>query len=142
MSLASNTSDQLAKRLKADLQLRDASLTVDMSLNAAGEPLLTVKNGATVEACIALQRLSYNGFNIVAELSSSAAQGLPEHVCYLQILNSLGQLKAAKYGMFVKALGTAALKLSFNAAPGEANMTDANVAEQIANDARLGTAGQ
>jgi hypothetical protein len=142
MSLASNTREQLAKRLKADLQLRDGSLTVDMGLNAAGDPLLTVKNGVTVEMVVAIPRRAYNGFNIVAELSSSAAEGLPEHICYAQILSTLSQLKTAKYAMWVKALGTSSMKLSFNAAPAEANMTDANVAEEISNDARVGAVGQ
>lgn len=142
MALASNTREQLAKRLKADLQLRDPSLTVDSGLSAAGDPLLTVKNGATVEMTVLISRRSYNGFNVVAELSQSAAEGLPEHVCYAQILNTLGQLKTAKYAMFVKQLGTSSMKLSFDAAPAEANMTDANVAEEIANDARVGAVGQ
>lgn len=142
MSLASNHKDQMAKRLKADLELRGYSATID--LTAANDPLLTIKSGATKLAICQITRRSFNGFQVVAELSTSAAEGLPEHIAYLLVDSAASQLNTSKLAMFVKALGTSSMKLGFvvNASLTEANLTDANVAAEIGNDARSGASGQ
>ena len=142
MALASNVRDQLAKRLKADIELRDASLVATIGASAGGDPLLTIKSGATVVALCLISRFTYSGFNVVAELSSSAAEGLPEHSAYLMQLNTNSQLLTAKLAMVVKMIGTASVKLGFSAAPVEGDLIAANVAEEFPNDARSGAAGQ
>lgn len=143
MALASNTKEQLAKRLKADIELRDASLTVVSEVAASGDPVLTIKSGATVVGLCQISRRSFSGFNVVAELSSSAAEGLPEHVAYLLQLNTNTQLLTAKLAVVVKQLGTSSVKLGFKAAPVIADMVDDTyVSEEIPNDSRAGASGQ
>lgn len=142
MALASNTKEQLAKRLKADIELRDSSLTVVSDVSSAGDPVLTIKSGATVVGLCMISRRSFAGFNVVAELSSSAAEGLPEHVAFLLQLNTNSQLLTAKLAMVVKQLGTSSVQLGFKAAPVIADLVAANVSEEIPNDSRVGAAGQ
>ena len=143
MALSSNQKEQLAKRLKADYELRSLGLTVELGAHSvSGDPLLTLKVGATVVALCLISRRSFVGFNVVAELSSSAAEGLPEHIAYLLQLNSNSQLLTAELAMVAKQLGTSSIKLGFKAAPVEADLTDANVAGEFANDARNGASGQ
>lgn len=144
MALASNHKDQLAKRLKADIQLREPTYSVDMGSMASGDPMLTVKNAAgSIIALVSVARRSFSGFNVVAELSNSAAEGLPEHVAFLLIDQAQTALVSTKLAMYVKNLGTSSVKLGFKAAPlVEADLVDANVSAEIPNDARYGAVGQ
>lgn len=149
MALASNTKEQLAKRLKADLQVRFPTYTVNVSSAAggqvptAGDPLLTIINASSVTvAVVAIDRLSYNGFNVVAELSSSAAEGLPEHVMNALVLSSAGQLVTAQLFMAFKELSTASIRFGFGATVNETNLSTANLVNEWANTARYGQSGQ
>lgn len=141
MSLASNVKEQLAKRLKADIELREG-FTVAMGAMASGDPMLTISSGATVIAVAAISRRTYSGFNVVAELSSSAAEGLPEHICWMMIKDNQSQLVTSKLAMLAGKMGCSSVKLGFVAAPAEASLADASVAAEIVNDARLGAVGQ
>jgi hypothetical protein len=154
MALATNTRDQLGKRLAADLALTNGmTVTVAQTLGnggnpgcpIAGDPLLTVFNSAgTKIALISIDQFTFNGFNVVAELSSSAAVGLPEHMTYLLVNSAASQLDTSLLSAVVKRLGTATIKYGFVAVGSltEANLSDANIAFQLPNDSRLGASGQ
>jgi hypothetical protein len=151
MALATNTRFQLADRLNADLVL--AGYTVTASLTAgtgsggapqANDPFLMVSLGGTNQAAICISQRHYNSFNVVAELSSSAAEGLPEHVAYVLINSAASQLNTANIAAIAKRLGTSSMKLAFTAVGNltEANMTDAAVSVEMPNDPRNGASGQ
>lgn len=152
MALATNTKFQLADRLQADLQL--AGYTVTKSITSgtgtggapsAGDPFLLVANAsATNVAAICISQRSFNGFNVVAELSSSAAVGLPEHVEYALINSAAAQIDCALVAAIGKRLGTSSMKFGFVAVGNldENHMTDANAAYELPNDARSGASGQ
>jgi hypothetical protein len=154
MALATNTRYQLAARLVADLQLTNGmTVTQSQTLGnggnpgcpVAGDPLLTVFNSAgTKIALISVDQLTFNGFNVVAELSSSAAVGLPEHTIYLLENSANTQLDTSLLAATVKRMSTATIKFGFTAVGNltEANLSDANIAYQLPNDARLGASGQ
>jgi hypothetical protein len=149
MALATNTKYQLADRLQADLQFAGYTVTRALATGsnevAAGDPLLTVVNsGSTKVALISIDQRTYNGFNVVAELSSSAAVGLPEHVCYLAINSAASQLDTAQLALITKRLGTSSVQLSFQAVGNldEAHLLAANVSAEVANDPRNGASGQ
>ena len=142
MALASNTKEQLAKRFQADLGIREPALVVEPSVMANGDPMLTIKSAGVAISVAAIQRRSFNGFNVVAELSASAAEGLPEHVLMIMIKNNQTQLVTSKLAMYAKQMGTSSVKIGFTAAVGEADLIEANVAQEIPNDARLGASGQ
>jgi|GEM_PF-6128817 len=143
MALASNTREQLAKRLKADIEIREAGYVADLGSTAAGDPLLTIKNAAgTVIAYANIARRSFSGFNVVAELSSSAAEGLPEHICYMLIDSDEANAVKAKLSIYAFTLGCSSTKLGFMSTITAADLTDANVAIEIANSGRYGAVGQ
>jgi hypothetical protein len=141
MALANNTRDQLAKRLKQDLQLLAPEFTVAVSACADGNPSLTLSNAAGVQAYIAIKRRTYVGFNIVAELSASAAEGTPEHECWLDLNTGLGLVEVVKLTKAAAGIGCSSLKVLSSAAPADADLVDANVLADIPNDARVGYAG-
>jgi hypothetical protein len=144
MALASNTKEQLAKRLKQDLQAAAPEMSVSALQAAAdGQPLLEIRDASAVLIAIAqIKRKTYVGFNIVAELSASAAEGLPEHDLWLVIKNDQSQAVTAKLAAVAHRLGTASFKLCPSAAPAEADAVDANVALELGNDPRHGAVGQ
>jgi hypothetical protein len=152
MSLATNTRIQLGERLQADLRLREPSWTISTAYALgttptgpnAGDPLISVVVSGSLVAEVALSAMQFNGFNVVAELSSSAAQGLPETVAYLLTDTTQSQLVTQKLGAYVKQLGTAALNVGFvaSASINEAAFVPSNIAFTIVNDARSGAAGQ
>jgi len=151
MALANNQRYQLAERLQADLQLTNG-MTVTSSqttgtnyAGAVGDPLLLVADSAgTNVALIWITQRTFNAFNVVAELSQSAAVGLPEHICY-QLTNSGGsQIDTTLVAAIVKRLGTSSVQYGFVAVGSltEANLTLANVTFELPNDSRLGASGQ
>lgn len=142
MALANNTRDQLAKRLKQDIQLLAPEFTVAAGATAAGDPTLTVSNAAGVQALIAIKRRTYVGFNIVAELSASAAEGTPEHECWLDLNSTLAIEESAKLIKAAAGIGCSSMKILAAAAPAEADLVEANVKADIPNDARVGYVGQ
>lgn len=144
MALASNQKDQLAKRVKQEIEKLAPELTVSSVQNGAdGQPELTVKSAGTVIALLAVRRRTYKGFNIVAEISESAAEGLPEHELWLAVDDSNTLVQNAKLLKAAFALGCSGLKLIVTvAAPVEADLVEANVSAELPNDARNGFVGQ
>lgn len=150
MSLANNQRDQLAKRLKADVALREPTWTADISLcaggavPAAGDAFLTIKAAGTVIAVAAVARRTFNSFNVVAELSQSAAEGLPEHFVYILVDNGASQAVTSKLAILAKQLGTSSVAFGYVATGNldEAHMTSAAISFEYGNDARLGASGQ
>ncbi len=144
MALASNTRFQLAQRFQADLQIREPLFTIDLSIRASGDPLLTIKNSSgTVVAVSQVRRRSFSGFNVVAELSNSAAEGLPEHVIDMLQLNSNSQLLTSMLSLTAYSMGASSINLGFKAAPAESDLdTASNFSQEIVNSARYGAAGQ
>lgn len=142
MALASNTKEQLAKRLKADIELREG-YTAELGQLASGDPVLTIKDAsATLLAYCSIARRSFNGFNVVAELSSSAAEGLPEHIAYLLMDSDNSALINSKLAVYVSQLGCSSMKLGFKSTIATSDLTDANVNAEIPNSARYGAVGQ
>jgi hypothetical protein len=137
MALKSNHTDQMAKRLEQDLKL----LAPELSIKLKADGLIEIKKAAAVLALAKLKRMSFDGFNIVAELSGSAGEGFPEHQAWLVIKNDATLGEIAKLVKAVAAAGAAELKVVESAAPAEADMVEAN-ATSIPNDARLGAVGQ
>lgn len=143
MALASNTKEQLAKRLKQDLEKLAPELSVSaLQMAADGQPKLEVKSGATTVAVCAIKRRTYKGFNVVAELSESAAEGLPEHECWVALKSDATLAQTAKLVKAASALGCSVTKLVSSSAPAEADLVDASVTVELPNDARNGQVGQ
>lgn len=145
MALATNTKQQMIKRLKRDLELAHPEIAIVDSPDASGNPGLMLSIASVDVSHILLKSRSFNGFNVVAELSSSAAEGLPETDLFLQIDNNAAGMSydvAAKIMHKAGKLGCSVIKLIASAAsPAAANAIDANVTSEIANDARLGAVG-
>lgn len=144
MALASNQKEQLAKRVKQEIEKLAPELTVSsVQAGSDGQPELTVKSNGTVIALLAVRRRTYKGFNIVAEISESAAEGLPEHELWLAVDDSNTLVQNAKLLKASFALGCSGLKLIVTtAAPVEADLVEANVSAELPNDARNGFVGQ
>jgi hypothetical protein len=145
MALANNHREQLMKRLKRDIQLSIPSLVVADSPLSSGDPGIMLSVAGVDVAHVAIKRKSFNGFQVVAELSNSAAEGLPEHDAFLQLdTNAVGMdhNMSARIVHAVSKIGCASLKvIASTASPAPANAVDANVTAEIANDARLGAVG-
>jgi hypothetical protein len=144
MALATNSRDQMAKRLQANLALRFPGYTIAASNDANGNPALILTNGSAVDvAAMSFVPRSFNGFNVVAELSSSAAVGLPETILMLAIRSDASQSVTSQIAMTAKGIGTSSMTLAF---PGSATVANAIDATQqvveFVNDARYGAAGQ
>lgn len=152
MALATNTRFQLADRLNADLSATNgyvvsSSLTLGTGSGGApqaNDPILTVSLAGTNQAAICISQRHFNSFNVVAELSSSAAEGLPEHVAYVLINSSATQVNTTLISAIAKRLGTSSVKFGYVSVGNlnENNMTDANVAFELPNDSRSGASGQ
>jgi hypothetical protein len=145
MSLPTNSRIQMMKRLKQDIQYSIPSLTITDSPLSTGEPGIMLSVSGTDVAHVAIKGRDFNGFNVVADLSSSAAVGFPESELFLQIdTNAAGMdyNMAAKIMHNVSKLGCSINKvIASTASPAAANAVDANVTAEIANDARLGAVG-
>lgn len=143
MPLANNHREQLAKRLKADLELRFPTYTVTASTAATGEPILAVNDGSSDIAYLAVSKRTFDGFNVVAELSSSAAEGLPEHVTWLAVDSGESQLSTSQLVHAASKLGTSSLKLAFEASVDSSDvLDDSKIVAELVNDARNGASGQ
>lgn len=143
MALASNTKDQLAKRLQRDIQLMDGALTVTLTASSDGYPMVKVARAdASILALAAVKTKHYDGFNIVAEISSSAGEGMPEHDLWVVLDSAAAFADNAKMIKACSKMGTASMKLIQNAAPADSQMVDANVAIDLPNSAALGAVGQ
>ena len=143
MALASNTKEQLAKRLKQDIEKLAPELSVSTLQAAAdGQPKLEVKSGSTTVAVCAVKRRTYKGFNVVAELSESAAEGLPEHECWVVIKSDATLSQTAKLVKAASTLGCSVTKLVSSEEPSESDLVDSSVTVELPNDARVGQVGQ
>lgn len=142
MPLANNQREQLGSRLEADIGLREPGLTITKSLGADNEPIFLVSSGGNEEAAFAIEKRSFDGFNVVAELSSSAAEGLPEHITWLAIDTGATQLFAAKMMQLAVNVFASSIKMVFEASITVASVLDeSKVAEELSNDARNGASG-
>ena len=143
MPLANNQREQLAKRLKADIELRESDWVVTTSTATGGEPVLEVDNGSGDIAFFAISKRTYAGFNVVAELSSSAAEGLPEHITWLAVDTGASQLETAKLMKIASDLGASSIKLAFQATVDSTDVLDeAKVVAELPNNTRSGASGQ
>ena len=143
MPLANNQREQLAKRLEADIKLRHPDYVVTASQAATGEPVLGVNNGSADIAYFAVSKRTFDGFNVVAELSSSAAEGLPEHILWLAVDTGATQLENSRMMKLASDLGTSSIKLAFEATVDSSDvLDDAKVVDELPNDARNGASGQ
>jgi hypothetical protein len=145
MALANNQRFQLMKRFKRDLQIVGPEYFQSDDALANGDPALklALSSGGPVVAYVAITRKTFNGFQVVAELSSSAAEGLPEHDMWLAIDNTaIDVLKMAKLSSFAHRIGAASLKIvSAGAPPTSASIAESNVSLELPNDPRIGASG-
>jgi hypothetical protein len=154
MSLATNTRDQLVKRLARDIVLTIASASTQVSQCAsadaviAGEsPAILVSIGGVAVAYIAFLAKAFNGFQVVAELSSSSANGLPETDLFVQFNQASAAYNVDILARLVYAagrIGCATLNI-INSASYEtldgSQILYANITTQIVNDSRAGGVG-
>ena len=142
MALASNMKRQLARRLADDMVQLNPTYTVAQSDTAAGDPALLVSEAGVAIAAMQIKRRSFTGFNIVAELSSSAGEGFPEHECWLVMKSDAAPHKAASLMKAADLAGCSVVKIGeVVAAPALTDLIDANVVLEIANSARNGQTG-
>jgi len=140
MALASNTRDQLALRLRQNIERLAPEWAVSAS-HESGDPAIKVTEDSDTIAAIVIRRKSFVGLNIVAELSSSAAEGLPEHDVFLVIKDDLSPAKAAKLTKAATLLGCASLKVCEKAAPSASDAAESSVTAEIPNSADFGAVG-
>jgi len=135
--MKSNQSEQMAKRLKSELQALAPELTCTIL-----DSEVTVFDGATVIALIKLARRTFDGFNIAYELSSEVGQGFPEHDCWFAVKSDITRSRFARVSKAVFAVGCSEVKLiETSASPAESDLADANVVVVIPNDGRIGSIG-
>lgn len=143
MPLANNQKEQLADRLEADIKLREPSFTVTRDLGASDEPILLVDSGSGVDAAFAISKRTFDGFNVVAELSSSAAEGLPEHIAWVAVDTGATQILSMKYMQMAVDAGTSSIKVAFEATIDKDSVLDESlVAAELPANARTGASGQ
>lgn len=135
MALANNQRLQMAQKLQADLKI-SMGLVIQMQ-DDNGNPAMVGSDVA-----FEIRQRQYNGFQMLAELSSSSAQGLPEHELWFVANNDLTLDAMAKYSKLAFSVGASSVKLVLSDAPALEDMIDANVVAEIPNDIRLGAVGQ
>lgn len=137
MSLPSNLIPQLSRRAIATIQKLYPGYTV----TALDTATLQVNTGGTVTAVIGFIQKSFNGFNIVAELSSSAGNGQPETECWLDLNTAASIQDSVQLSKVCANLGCASIKLVTSAAPAATDLVDTNLIVEIPNSAELGASG-
>ena len=137
--LKSNETEQMIKRLQADLKL----IAAELSVEKPQENALVVKSGADVKAVIVMKRREFNGYNILNELSSEVGQGFPEHEAFVVFAADCTLVQIAKLVKATAAIGCSSMKVCQTAgAPSVADASDANLQAELGNDARLGAVGR
>ena len=137
--LKSNETEQMAKRLQADLKI----VAAELSSSKPQENAVVVKAGAVTKAVIVLKRRSFSGFNILNELSSEVGQGFPEHEAYVVFKADATLVEIAKVIKVTAAIGCSSMKVCQTAAePTVDDAVDANLQAELSNDARLGAVGR
>lgn len=143
MALATNQKEQMAKRLQADAQILAPEFAVSSTTDANGNPVVLFKSGATVIAEMAIVPRSFNGFQIVAELSSSAAQGLPENEMWLVVKNDQSLATMAKLTKLALSASCSGMKVEVEASVDLSDIGDeTKVVLEMPNDARNGFSGR
>jgi hypothetical protein len=141
MALRSNQTDQMAKFLQQSLQFLAPELAITASADASNNPLLSVSLAGSAIALIRLNRRTFDGFNIVAELDATAGMGFPEHECWLAIISSASFIEVAKLTKACAGAGASVVKfVTTSSAPAQSDLVFAN-ATDIPNDPRLGSVG-
>jgi hypothetical protein len=145
MARQSNQRNQLMSKFKRALsRLAPAYSLVDSSLSD-GSPAIEIKSGSTVLMYAAIQQRSYSGFQVVAELSSSAAEGTPEHALLLAIDSDAGANTAdvvALISAIAAKVGCSEFKVyTSTSTPSSSILVDANLKQTIPNDPELGSVG-
>jgi hypothetical protein len=142
MALASNMKRQLARKLTDDMTALNPAYTVAAQDTAAGDPSLLISTGGVAIAAMQIKRRAFIGFNIVAELSSSAGEGFPEHECWLVVKSTQDPLTVAQLMKAADLAGCSVVKFGeVTAAPALADLIDANIVAEIANNPRMGQTG-
>lgn len=145
MALASNQKQQMAKRLQADAKLLAPEYAASLIADANGNPVVQLQDPSNSNAIVALMGIaprSFSGFNIVAEISASAAEGLPEHELTLAVKSTTAVDKMAKFTKLAASVATSSLKIvSTSAAPALADLAAAPALE-MPNDLRNGFTGR
>jgi len=139
MALKSNQTEQMAKRLKSEIE----KLAPEFKVENSGT-LLTVKEDGAAVSFIKLQRRSFDGFNIAYELSESAGQGFPEHECFVAFKDDFAHEKFAKIVKCAASAGCSEMKLCKVPAASTLDASSAaesSVTATIPNDARIGSVG-
>jgi len=137
--LKSNETEQMVKRLQADLKI----IAADLSIEKPSENALVIKAGADVKCAVVLKRREFSGYNILNELSSEVGQGFPEHEAFVVFKADATLVQIAKIVKAVAAIGCSSMKIcQVVTAPTVADATDANVQAELGNDARLGAVGR
>jgi hypothetical protein len=137
VALPSNLKQQIAKRLADAIQRLDG----DMKATAVADSTLKVEKAGATLAVITLKTRSFHGYNIVAELSSSAGEGQPETELFIELNSANGIADNAKLIKLASAAQCSCMKVLESAAPAEANAVDANVLAEIPNSPYLGAVG-
>jgi len=143
MPLANNQREQLVKRLEADIKLREPSFTITKDFGSNGETILLIDSGSGVDAAFTVSKRTFEGFNVVAELSSSAAEGLPEHVAWVAVDTGATQILSMKYMQMAVDVGASSVKVAFEATIDKDSVLDETlVAAELPANARTGASGQ
>lgn len=143
MPLANNQREQLVKRLEADIKLREPSFTITKDIGAAGEVILLVDSGSGIDAAFTVSKRSFDGFNVVAELSASAAEGLPEHITWVAVDTGATQILSMKYMQMAVDAGASSVKVAFEATIDKDSVLDESlVSAELPANARTGASGQ
>jgi hypothetical protein len=135
MARQSNLKEQLMRRFKRHLAVMAPQLTQVDSFSAAGNPALTLKSGATAWAYAIVEPMSFAGFNVVAELSSAAGEGTPEHILKLYLdtdASGLTEAEGALLGAIASKVPCSSLEVYSNtSAPAEAAVIASNLQYSI-----------
>jgi len=149
MARQSNQKDQLTRRLKQMCKRFLSDYTVgDLALTGAGfaqQGVTVTSSGGVLLALLAVKQRSFSGFNVVAELSSSAGEGLPEHelwVCEDSDASGMTNIFLARLMAVASKLGCSSIKfIDSTSTPAESVLTEANVDVEIPNSDQLGAVG-
>lgn len=135
MALGNNTRWQIAHKLQADIGvLYGTSVQIQ---NDNGNPAILLSGIALFE----IQQRSFDGFQMLAELSSTSAQGMPEHTLIFVVSSSASLVDMAKVSKLAFGMGLSSVQLISSASPALSDVSGTVLAE-IANDLRLGAVGQ
>jgi len=145
MARQSNYKEQLFRKFKRSMSQLAPSFTLVDSRLSDNSPAATIKIGATAVAYAAIQPLALVGFNVVAELSTSAGEGFPEHSFLLYFDTDASGMDEAQAGLLAaiaRDSGCSSLKIYSNtSAPAAAAVIDGNLKYELSASAEAGSVG-